>query len=99
MDDTELVLLGVTLGLGVIVFLASLLERRTKQKGAFFGGPPTRGQRIFAFLLAVFFGGVVLFTYFTSGRIFVLMALVAVACLAYSMGAISVFRALNYPQK
>jgi hypothetical protein len=87
MSDTTIAVLGVGLVLGILIVVASALDKRSKTKGNLFTGKPSRTMRVIAILLGLLFGGIFVAELLWSMVIHIWPPIVAVALLGYGFGA------------
>ena len=95
MSETTIGVLGVIVVLGILIGVASVLDRRSKTKGNLFTGKPTGTMRIIALLLGLVFGGIFIAELLWSESIHLLPPILAVALLGYSFGAEKLMRTLQ----
>ncbi len=87
MDNTTIAILGTILILGVLVGVASALDKRSKTKGNLFTGKPSGTTRIIAILLGLLFGGIFVAEALWSSVVHIVPPILAIALLGYAFGA------------
>ena len=87
MNDIVLIILVLGGALGILILVASALQRRSKTKGNLFTTKPSPGMRIIAILLGVIFGGIFLAEFFWSRTIHIVPPFLSVALFGYAFGA------------
>jgi hypothetical protein len=94
MNDTVLVLVVLGVAVGGLVLVASRLDRRAKTEGSLLTGKPTVAGRIFACLFAIVLFGFTLLDLSNGGisLLSVLLTILAIALIAYALGAYSLFQ-------
>lgn len=87
MSDTTIAILGVVVVIGLLIVVASALDRRSKTKGSLFTRKPSPTMRIIAILLGLLFGGIFVAEFLWSDSIHIVPPILAVVLLAYAFGA------------
>ena len=86
MNDLAMVIGGLFVGVLVIYIIANFLQRKSKEEGNLFTGPPSPTMRVIAFIFGLLFGGIFLLQVLFSNRFLIVMPILSVALLAYSFG-------------
>jgi hypothetical protein len=87
MYDLLAIVAGLALGIGFLVLVASLLERRARSQGPLFTRPPTAIGRVFSIAFALFFAGAFVAELLFADRYHVVFPILAIALFAYGVGA------------
>ena len=87
MNDLLFIVLVLGGGIALVGGIAYLLQRRAKGAGPLFANPAGPTARIVALVLGLLFGAFFLFELLFTDRVHVVMPILAVALLAYSLGA------------
>jgi hypothetical protein len=95
MYDVLAIVAGLALGIGFLVIVAGALERRARSQGPLFTRPPTPAGRVAAILFALIFGGAFLAELSFMERYHVVFPILAIALLAYALGAFKVLSSIQ----
>ena len=95
MSDSLFIVLVLGGGIALVAGIAYLLERRAKGEGPLFVAPASPTARILALVLGLVFGAFFLFEFLFTDSIHVVMPILAVALLAYSLGAGRLLRSIQ----
>jgi hypothetical protein len=78
------VIVGIAFGVGLLVLVASFLERRAKKGGNLFSKPPTKSTRILAVVFALFFIAVTFAEIYFTNAITFIFPLISIALFVYA---------------
>jgi hypothetical protein len=99
MNGTTLAILEVVGILGILVIVASALDRRSKTKGNLFTAKPSPTMQIIAIFLGLIFGGIFVAELLWSDIIHFLPPVLAVALLGYAFGAEKLIKSIQGKRK